>query len=560
MLHRSIALCALLATGLLSACLAPETPIATTFPTVTPVPMATITPPVEATAVSELPSPTPPAPTLAHETMTGTTDTAQALAPGGDGVNHDLVFSIPVGQDGVTYQGCGIPEAGCWGPTAFNVAPDGSFWIGDTQANRLLHYSPVGERINTIDLTGSGNAISQIEVTAEHVLALGEYETRPAVLRLNQDGELVSRYDLPFQGFPTGFAVTDQGEILVELVAEDRPNRWERLVDANGTLAPAPVPGYLHGGRVYQVEGASVPGQTRGQIIAAGVPVAVTVEHSLGGLELLGVNADRSFYVRVDDMLPTQTVQIDQTVRHYSADGRLLGEARVPIMEQFVPVGQGLAVGPDGAVYALLARPDRVEVQRLRFAPRAAALSETQAAPSAEPSVTVLVETPPVSPTMETGTVTPTDLTIYTHPEDLWSIAYPASLFQVEDLGEGVIVFISADRGTVAAIDTYLAEGNAYGNTGEDLRNRARDTLERIYSQPPNESDIIMEPERPWETGVLFTTYGGSKGEAVYEQRQRDRGDLRVHGFLYGYKADAEATMLPLLQAMRRSFQPKLGL
>lgn len=560
MQHRSIALCALLATGFLSACLAPETRIATTFPTVTPVPMATIPPPVDAPAVSELPSPTPPAPTLPAATATVATETAPSLAPQGDGVNHDLVFSVPVGQDGVTYQGCGIREAGCWGPTAFNVAPDGSFWIGDTQANRLLHYSPAGELINTVDLTSKGNAISQIEVTAEHILALGEYETRPALLRLGLDGELVARYDLPFQGFPTGFTVTDQGEVLVELVAEDRPNRWERLVESNGTLAPAPAPGYLHGGRVYLVEGPSVPGQTRGRIIAAGVPVAVTVENSLGGLQLLGVNADGSFYVRVDDMLPTQTVQIDQTVRHYSADGRLLGEARVPIMEQFAPVGQGLAVGPGGAVYALLARPDHVEVQRLRFAPRLAEPSETQATPPSEPSATVLAETPAVSPTMETTTVTPTDLTNYTHPDGLWSIAYPAGLFQVEDLGEGVIVFVSADRGTVAAIDTYLAEGNAYGNTGEDLRNRARDTLERIYSRPPNESDIIMEPERPWETGVLFTTYGGSKGEAVYEQRRRDHGDLRVHGFLYGYKADAETTMLPLLQAMRRSFRPRLGL
>jgi len=47
--------------------------------------------------------------------------------------------------------------------------------------------------------------------------------------------------------------------------------------------------------------------------------------------------------------------------------GELLGVARVPLAERYTYVQNGLAVGPDGCVYALLTHPERVEVVRLGF-------------------------------------------------------------------------------------------------------------------------------------------------------------------------------------------------
>lgn len=61
-------------------------------------------------------------------------------------------------------------------------------------------------------------------------------------------------------------------------------------------------------------------------------------------------------------------IQVDQTVRQYDAAGGLQRIDRVPLTQQHTYVAHGLAVGPDSAVYALVTRPDRVEVQRLRFA------------------------------------------------------------------------------------------------------------------------------------------------------------------------------------------------
>ncbi|MCC6627032.1 MAG: hypothetical protein IT340_06475 [Chloroflexi bacterium] len=147
-------------------------------------------------------------------------------------------------------------------------------------------------------------------------------------------------------------------------------------------------------------------------------------------------------------------------------------------------------------------------------------------------------------------------LTDYTHPTQGWRVRYPADLLHVESLGPDLTVFISQDRATVAAVDSYRADGDEFGNTGEDLRNRARDALARLYGRPVDERDILAQPPAPWATGIAFTTALGSRGEAVYRQPDRRIGDFRVQGFLLGYKAATEATMRPLLVAMRASLTP----
>jgi hypothetical protein len=149
-------------------------------------------------------------------------------------------------------------------------------------------------------------------------------------------------------------------------------------------------------------------------------------------------------------------------------------------------------------------------------------------------------------------------LTTYTSPDGTWSVKYPADLLHPEDLGGGTIIFISRDRSTVAAVDSYLDQGNAYGNTGEGLRNRARDTLARMYGRSPTTTDVVQQPGGRWEVGLGFQTDKGSMGEAVYEQRGRRQGLYRVNGVLFGYKGTASnaASTLTALRALRDSFTP----
>jgi hypothetical protein len=295
--------------------------------------------------------------------------TATASSP--DVNAHEIVFIIPVGQDGVQYDG-ERPEMLTWGPTALAIAPDGSFWIADTVGNRLLHYSPKGEALNTINLNDHQVVgIGDFQITASNILVLDIAAVIPRVLGLSPDGKLLASYEVPkelgLENGLSGIAVGDQGQVLIE---REGGAFVSQLVDADGKVAPVALDRYIQRGRLYTASPADLAAvdATRGTILADNKRIEVDVTHSLGGLRLLRVNADDDFYAVVDEVaIAASGVQVDQTVRHYNAAGELLGLARVPLAEQYTYVAHGLAVSPDGGVYALITRPDRVEVQRLRF-------------------------------------------------------------------------------------------------------------------------------------------------------------------------------------------------
>jgi hypothetical protein len=288
-----------------------------------------------------------------------------------DANTPEIVFIIPVGQDGVKYDG-ERPEMLTWGPTAFAIAPDGSFWIADTVGNRLLHYSPQGEALNTIDFNDHQVVgVGDLEITASNILVLDIAAVMPRVLRLSPDGELLASYQVPKEldlaNGLSGIAVGEQGQVLIE---REGGAFVSQLIDADGEVAPVALDGYIQRGRLYSASAPDLDAvaATRGYIIADSKRIEMNVTHSLGGLRLLSVNADDDFYVVVDEVaIVNSRVQVDQTVRHFNAAGELLGLARVPLAEQYTYVAHGLAVSPDGRVYALVTRPDRVEVQRLRF-------------------------------------------------------------------------------------------------------------------------------------------------------------------------------------------------
>jgi len=297
---------------------------------------------------------------------------SNATSPVGaqEGDINEIVFIIPVGKEGVQYEGENVPEMLTWGPTAFAVAPDGSFWIADTVGNRLLHYSPKGDTLGVISLASKVVGIGDLEVTSSEILVLDIAAIIPKVLRLSPNGELLASYELPeglrLEDGLSGIALGDRGEVLVE--CEGGVFVYQ-LVDAEGKLAPRPLEGYIHRGRLYRARPADLTSANtaRGNITAGDTRIEVVVPHDLGGLRILGFGPDSSFYVLVEEVTVKGAIQVDQTVRHYNAAGELLGLARVPLSEQYTYVAHGLAVGPEGAVYALVTRPDRVEVRRLRF-------------------------------------------------------------------------------------------------------------------------------------------------------------------------------------------------
>jgi hypothetical protein len=250
------------------------------------------------------------------------------------GPPYEVVFSVPVGGEGVHYEGVGVPETLPWGPAAFTVGPDGTFWIADSVKNRLLHYNKEGQDLGAIGLAGLVVGIGDVAANGSEVLVLDIAAQVPKILRLSQSGEVLAKYDLPvglrLENGLTGIALGQTGEILVEL---ERGGRIFQLIDAQGEDRPEELEGYVYG----------------------------------GGLTFLGANADGSFYVIREELVSSAPIQVDQTVLYLDAGGEQVGVARAPVAEQLVYVAHSLAVGPDGAVYALVTRLESVDIVRLNF-------------------------------------------------------------------------------------------------------------------------------------------------------------------------------------------------
>jgi hypothetical protein len=170
----------------------------------------------------------------------------------------------------------------------------------------------------------------------------------------------------------------------------------------------------------------------------------------------------------------------------------------------------------------------------------------------------------PSSPTSESATVSSARATSANNPRTYvsedgdWVIKYPADLLHVEKLAGGeTTLFISQDRSTFVAVDRFRGTSDAYGNTGEGVRNSSRDLLARIYGRPVKQALPVGGLAAPWRTGVDFTTDKGSKGQALYQMRSLGQNNFQFYGVVYGYKAANEARMLPLLRAARDSFTLK---
>jgi hypothetical protein len=305
---------------------------------------------------------------------------AEAENPAG----NEVLFSIPVGECAgcVGYEGLGGQEVQTWGPTALEVAPDGTFYIADGANRRLLRYDAAGDFLSSIDLDEAILGVTDIEFDADSLLVLDHWAVNPAVYRLDPQGKPVERYGIS-EGLRVqmlGIYVGPEGEVLA-ITASSGSVRLssEEVTRLTDDEASAGLPGT--GGRAYTlVDDGWGPDSHTGQVVVhteSGdeLRVVIEVEDALVGLRLLGEDARGGFAVLVEELLDGRTIHVDQTVRHYDRAGTLLGMARVPLAEFYVPVDDGVCLGPDAQVYALVPKEDGVEIQRLGFVPRLEPLS-----------------------------------------------------------------------------------------------------------------------------------------------------------------------------------------
>jgi hypothetical protein len=313
---------------------------------------------------------------------------------------YEIMFSISTSENGIHYENAGVPEALTWGPAAFTISTDGDFWIADTVGNSLLRYSSNGDFLSKIDLAGLAVGATDLIVDKDSVLVLDQASLPPKILRLNAKGIVLGVYDLPqglyLENGLTGIALGDQGDILIEreFGASVTP-----FLNNKGDLLPKDeTDGYVHNGKFYSahISGLTSANPKHGEIHIDKKLIGIDTANDLGGLQILGFGPDGDFYLIVEELALYSTLQVDQTIRHYDADGKLLGIARMPLDEQYTYVAQDFALGQDGNLYALATRPDRVDILRLNFFQKLSPILKNDAVLS-DPSTTQIENHSPLA-------------------------------------------------------------------------------------------------------------------------------------------------------------------
>jgi hypothetical protein len=160
-------------------------------------------------------------------------------------------------------------------------------------------------------------------------------------------------------------------------------------------------------------------------------------------------------------------------------------------------------------------------------APTAAAATTAQPAPTA----VVAPTSAPAATAAPTAVPEPAQWTEYRDALGRWMISYPANVLSPVDIDDGLIVFISQDRGFFVGVDSRASDSA----DAEVLRARATKALTQIYSSRPKTITKLEQTDAPWQAGVRFATAKGSEGIAVYTLAGSEGGKW-AYGMIYGYK------------------------
>jgi len=286
-----------------------------------------------------------------------------SLAPGLALASNTTVCSIPAGRDGVTFTHENVTDMRASGPAAFTVAPDGSFWVVDTMARRLLHYSSDCRQLGILDVRNVVG-ISDIAVTNSSIYLYDRYAQQPVVIHLSLSGAEYGRHVVDRD--VTGVMMGERGEVVTERLFGAA---FQQLLDSSGKLAVTSLPGVTQDGVVYHAAGAdlSKADASTGTITLGSRTLEVKVPNAVGGLRVLGVQRDGGFFAKMEEVALANGFRVDQTIRSYDAAGNLRGQARVPIQDNYAYVENNVAQGPSGDVFALMTYRGRAEIQKLGF-------------------------------------------------------------------------------------------------------------------------------------------------------------------------------------------------
>lgn len=300
-----------------------------------------------------------------------------------------VLFTIPVGDNGIQYADEDATELEPWGPSSFTIAPDGTYLIVDPVGNKILRFKRDGTQLPTIPIETAG-AITDVTASADNIYALDQTGPSPALYRLTNEGRVEEKIELMRPAGPrsraeldslTGIGTAQDNSVFLEYKS-GAPAR---------SLNNAPALDRAFGGNrfVARVPPLQTQVQEGGKATVRRNDQAFTeikVDNLVAEVRILGVNAAGDVFVVVDEIIPTAVVNIDETVRHYRADGTFVDVARVPVRDMYSYWAENVRLDPtNGDVVAIVTRKNNTAlVKRLEFKPQLdAILPKTTFTPSA---------------------------------------------------------------------------------------------------------------------------------------------------------------------------------
>jgi hypothetical protein len=240
-----------------------------------------------------------------------------------------------------------------------------------------LKYDREGRLQQTIKLDELGiGYVRDMRIKGDEIFLLETAYQNFRVLRLTLDGKLIASEKIPFE-FPvdaqkpentlkgglTGIALDCEERIILEATGG---SKLFPLSEVQKQSDPDLITqGLLCNDKRFFV---CTPGQWKDPKVTAGKTIYQTkLSEGLGGLQFLDVFEDGSIYLLRDDVMPINPIKVDQTVHYIDEKGGVQGVARVPLSEFYYPIMRITAVSPNGEVFALLPRPDSLDIIRLNF-------------------------------------------------------------------------------------------------------------------------------------------------------------------------------------------------
>ena len=291
-----------------------------------------------------------------------TAPTGEAPAPS---TSAGIVAALSLGPDGVSYADVGLEDHEAWGPSALRAADDGTFWIADAAADRLLHLDARGQILGTLSIGEQVVGARDVLVRAGDLWVLDGSAMWPHVVRYSLSGQVLEDVAIPgtAESMVDGFLPSPDGRVLLHaggVVVFEL---------ADGKVSEAAQP-YALRDQTFDLAFPDAEGDDIGQALDIDTGRGVLhMEHThfISSVRLLRVLSNGESFFSIEEVAFDPQVLVDATAVHLDADGNVLGRARLPVADQFLFVEHAATVDVEGRLYTLHTDEDGAQIARVAW-------------------------------------------------------------------------------------------------------------------------------------------------------------------------------------------------